>query len=227
MTPLDSTLLSEARSSRDRLLELQRDLEKARADYNHAIRRLHAQGGSLREIAEDLGVSHQRVHQIVDSAEVGPARGGPHRGGHRFSWRFERFTRKARQVVQVAQEESEALGHGRVGTEHLLLGLARADDETITPILADAGLTADRVRERVATWQYPQRRRTFTGFAKKALEQSLVEARDLGDSYIGAEHVLLGVLASDRFGSVEIVRDLGADPAALREAVVARRAPKS
>src|ERR687893_2701540 len=102
MTPLDPTILTEARSSRDRLLELQRDLEKTRADYNHAVRRLHAAGGSLREIAENLGLSHQRVHQIVEVGETsGPAM--RHRGRKRFAWAFERFTRRARQIVVLAQ----------------------------------------------------------------------------------------------------------------------------
>jgi hypothetical protein len=229
MTPLDPALLTEARGSRDRLLELQRDLEKARADYNHAIRRLHAEGGSLREIAEDLGVSHQRVHQIVDAGESTGARaqrGGP-RG--RFAWPFERFTRRARQIVVLAQEDARELGHGRVGTEHLLLGLVRAEDEATAPILADAGLTADTVREQLKGIESrPARRHVgFTRAAKRTLEQSLLQARDLGDNYIGAEHVLLGLLADERAGALQILRELGADPEALREAVLARRGAKS
>src|SRR5918998_4128038 len=142
MAPLDPTILGEARGSRDRLLELQRDLEKTRADYNHAVRRLHAAGGSLREIAENLGLSHQRVHQIVEGAEAA-ARGGHgrHGGRRRFAWAFERFTRRARQIVVLAQEEAEALGHTRVGTEHLLLGLLRSEDEAVAGPLAHPGVT--------------------------------------------------------------------------------------
>ena len=55
MNPLDPTLLKEARGSRDKFLEAQHELERTRADYNHTIRRLHAEGGSLREIADDSG----------------------------------------------------------------------------------------------------------------------------------------------------------------------------
>src|ERR687893_3142773 len=121
MTPLDPTILTEARSSRDRLLELQRDLEKVRADYNHAVRRLHAAGGSLREIAEDLGLSHQRVHQIVEGGETPGPRGRHGRGGPRFAWAFERFTRRARQIVVLPHEEAGAPRHTRVGTEHPLI----------------------------------------------------------------------------------------------------------
>jgi ClpX C4-type zinc finger len=65
---LDPDLVREAEAARERLLEAQHAAERARADYHHAIRRLHVAGGSLREIAEALRLSHQRVHQIVDEA---------------------------------------------------------------------------------------------------------------------------------------------------------------
>jgi hypothetical protein len=65
---LDRELVREAEAARERLVESQHAAERARADYHHAIRRLHAAGGSLREIAEALGLSHQRVHQIIDEA---------------------------------------------------------------------------------------------------------------------------------------------------------------
>ena len=223
MTPLDPTALSEARESRDRMLEAQHELERARADYGHAIRRLHAEGGSLREIAESLGLSHQRVHQLVEGDE-GAARRSPRR---RFDWPFTRFTRRARQVVVLAQEEAAALGHPRVGSEHLLLGLALAEDEATAAVLTESGLTAEAIRKNVAALGPagpPRRRRNFTRAAKRALERSLLGAKELGDNYIGAEHILLGVLADERSGAIAIVRELGADPEALRAAVRARRA---
>jgi hypothetical protein len=65
---LEPELVREAEAARQRLLESQHAAERARVDYHHAIRRLHAAGGSLREIAEALRLSHQRVHQIVDEA---------------------------------------------------------------------------------------------------------------------------------------------------------------
>jgi hypothetical protein len=223
MAPLDPAMLGEARSSRDRMLEAQHELERARADYGHAIRRLHAEGGSLREIAESLGLSHQRVHQIVEG-EGRRARKGQRRG---FDWPFTRFTRRARQVIVLAQEEAVSLGHSRVGTEHLLLGLALAEDESTAPALAEAGLTADAIRERVAkleTSGSTRRRRSFTRAAKRVLERSVREAHTLGDRYIGAEHILLGLLDDERAGAGAIVRDLGADPEALRAKVRERPA---
>jgi hypothetical protein len=65
---LDRELLHEAQAARERLALSQHAAERARADYYLALRRLHAAGGSLREIAEALHLSHQRVHQIVDEA---------------------------------------------------------------------------------------------------------------------------------------------------------------
>jgi ClpX C4-type zinc finger len=65
---LDQTLLREAKQARDRLLGLQHEAELAQVNYQHTIRRLHGAGGSLREIADALGLSYQRVHQIVDVA---------------------------------------------------------------------------------------------------------------------------------------------------------------
>jgi ClpX C4-type zinc finger len=70
---LDRELLHEAQAARERLAVSQHAAERARADYHLAVRRLHAAGGSLREIAEALRLSHQRVHQIVDEAAE-PAR---------------------------------------------------------------------------------------------------------------------------------------------------------
>ncbi|HWB56705.1 MAG TPA: Clp protease N-terminal domain-containing protein [Gaiellaceae bacterium] len=226
MTPLDPEGLREARESRDRMLEAQHALERARADYGHAIRRLHAEGGSLREIAESLGLSHQRVHQIVEGGEAKPERKGRRR---HFDWPFARFTRRARQVIVLAQEEAVELGHQRVGSEHLLLGLALAEDESTAPVLESAGLTAPAVRERVAALEAsgtPRRGRNFTRAAKRVLERSVHEAQALGDNYIGAEHILLGLLADERAGAVVIVRDLGGDPEALRVAVRERRAER-
>jgi hypothetical protein len=68
MSPVDEAILREAREARDRLIGLEREADLARVSYQHAIRRLHAGGGSLREIADALGLSYQRVHQIVDVA---------------------------------------------------------------------------------------------------------------------------------------------------------------
>ncbi len=68
---MDQELLEAARAAGAVLVEAELGLELAKADYHHAIRRLHLAGASLREIADALGLSHQRVHQIVDNAGGG------------------------------------------------------------------------------------------------------------------------------------------------------------
>jgi hypothetical protein len=65
---MDETLLAEARQAQERLIDAERDADVARAEFHRAVRRLHLHGASLREIASGLGLSHQRVHQIVESA---------------------------------------------------------------------------------------------------------------------------------------------------------------
>jgi hypothetical protein len=65
---LGADLVSDAEAARQRLIELQHAAERAKADYHNAIRKLHAAGGSLREIAEVLHLSHQRIYQIIDEA---------------------------------------------------------------------------------------------------------------------------------------------------------------
>ncbi len=63
---LDEGLLNQAKEHRDHIIELEYEVDRTWLSYEHAIRRLHAAGGSLRDIAEALGLSHQRVHQIVE-----------------------------------------------------------------------------------------------------------------------------------------------------------------
>jgi hypothetical protein len=66
--PVDAALLSEAEAAEARLIEAQHATEVAQADFHRAVRRLHLAGASLREVATALGLSHQRVHQIVEAA---------------------------------------------------------------------------------------------------------------------------------------------------------------
>ena len=65
---MDDKLLAEARGAQERLIDAERDVEVARAEFHRAVRRLHLHGSSLRELAANLGLSHQRVHQIVEEA---------------------------------------------------------------------------------------------------------------------------------------------------------------
>ena len=65
---MNNDLLAEARQAQERLIDAERDVEVARAEFHRAVRRLHLHGSSLRELAAGLGLSHQRVHQIVEEA---------------------------------------------------------------------------------------------------------------------------------------------------------------
>lgn len=220
---LDEQLLTEARTVRERLLDLQHDVDRARADYQHAIRRLHAAGGSMREIAEVLGLSHQRVHQIVDAGPEDARRGRRVAGRHRHG-PFGRFTRAARTVVEAAQEEAAALNHGYLGTEHLVLGLLRVESGGAAAALASIGVTFERYREdverSVGTPQAkPSGRIPFTPKAKEALERAVAEARGLRNRWVGTEHLLLGISGAHDSLGAELLEAAGAGEAAVREAV--------
>jgi hypothetical protein len=65
---VNNDLLAEARQAQERLIDAERDVDVARAEFHRAVRRLHLHGSSLRELAAGLGLSHQRVHQIVEEA---------------------------------------------------------------------------------------------------------------------------------------------------------------
>jgi pimeloyl-ACP methyl ester carboxylesterase len=111
---------------------------------------------------------------------------------------FERFTPEARRVIVLAQEEARRLNHDYIGTEHLLLALVRDDDATAVQAL---GIASQDVRgaveqiicvgTRAQTGHIP-----FTPPAKSALQQALREALQLGHSYIGTKHILLGLIAA-------------------------------
>jgi Clp amino terminal domain, pathogenicity island component len=217
---LDDSILSEARELRSRLLELQHDADRAKLDYHHAIRRLHAAGGSMREIAEVLDLSHQRVHQIVEGDEpVGERMGWAPRGSMRRRG-IGRFTRVARQVVMRSQKEAHQLGVTEIAPEHLLLGLAGLERGTAAKALAAQGVDLDRVRGELGEpVREPGRGRLpFTRDTKQVLENSLVQALERGHNWIGSEHVLLALLAAGG-RPVELLEQLGAKPDAIRESI--------
>jgi hypothetical protein len=218
---LDDAILNEARELRSRLLELQHDADRAKLDYHHAIRRLHAGGGSMREIAEALDLSHQRVHQIVEGDAPVQERLGwqPRRKGRRFWPR--RFTRVARHVVMRSQKEAHQLGAEDIAPEHLLLGLTAIERGTASRALAASGVDLEGVRRELGgeLVREPSRGRLpFTKEAKAVLEGALEEALSLKHTWIGSEHVLLALLAAGG-RPVEIVEKLGATPDAIRAEV--------
>ncbi len=112
---------------------------------------------------------------------------------------FERFTDRARRVVVLAQEEARMLSHNYIGTEHILLGLIHEGDGIAAKALESLSISLEAVRAQVEEiigqgQQAPSGHIPFTPRAKKVLELSLREALQLGLSYIGTEHILLGLI---------------------------------
>jgi hypothetical protein len=225
---LDESLVASTEKARERLLDLEHEAERARVDFHHGLRRLHAAGGSLREIADRFALSHQRVHQIVDTAASGGQRG---RGtvvleaikDRVRDWGpFTRFTKEARTVVLRAQEEAKELGHGKVGTEHLLLGLLLGEEETAARVLETLGVELEPTRAEIVsalgTGDCLKAGKTlpFTPRAKRVLEHSLREALDLQHNHIGTEHILLGLVRERSGLAARVLRDLGADAERVR-----------
>lgn len=143
---------------------------------------------------------------------------------------LERFTAEARQVVVRAQEEARALGHGSIGTEHLVLALAKVDSGIVVEVFAELGITSDAVRQQVRKRLGPgpdgggDGQVPLTALAKRVLELSLRESLSCEQQNIRPEHLLLAVARVDQGGGSEILRALGADPDQIRTAV-RRRVP--
>jgi hypothetical protein len=231
---LDEEVLTQTKEIREQLLSAERELEHLRADYHHSIRLLHARGGNMREIADALLLSHQRVHQIVGADDGEPAPAGPERGGrgrgphgrrghqghvgpggrHRRG-PFNRFTAEAEETVSLASRLARELAHPAVEAPHLLLALVETE-----PRVAGA-VDAEELRGKVAA-AYPQAdgprrgRMRFGHTAKHSIALALHEAAEHGDGAIEARHL---ALALTREGAPrETIVPLGVDVERLRNA---------
>lgn len=137
---------------------------------------------------------------------------------------FERFTDRARRVVVLAQEEARMLNHSYIGTEHLLLGLIHEGEGIAARALESLGVTLTAVREQVqdiigSGQQAPSGHIPFTPRAKKVLELSMREAIQLNHGYIGTEHILLGMVRANEGVANQVLGNLGADQARIRQTV--------
>ena len=138
---------------------------------------------------------------------------------------FERFTDRARRVVVLAQEEAKLLKHNYIGTEHILLGLIHEGEGVAAKALEGMGISLEQVRDQVTEiigegQQAPSGHIPFTPRAKKVLELSLREALQLGHSYIGTEHILLGLIREGEGVAAQVLVKLGADLARVRQEVI-------
>ncbi|MGD0312035.1 MAG: GNAT family N-acetyltransferase [Acidimicrobiales bacterium] len=143
---------------------------------------------------------------------------------------FERFTERSRQVLVLAREEARLLGHHFIGTEHLLLGLIRADGSIAAQVLAELGVELAVVRERVAeTIGPPGGPATgstpftpFTPRAKKVLEPALRELQQSGGEHIGTEYILLGLIREGEGVGAQILLSLDIGLADVRQRTMQR-----
>ena len=138
---------------------------------------------------------------------------------------FERFTERARRVLVLAQEEARLLDHGFIGTEHILLGLIQEVEGIAAQALRELDISLKAAREKVAETIGVQVTSAsgsppFTPRAKKVLELALREALQLGHSYIGTEHLLLGVVREGEGVGAQVLISLGADLSAVRQRVI-------
>jgi ATP-dependent Clp protease ATP-binding subunit ClpC len=138
---------------------------------------------------------------------------------------FEQFTDRARRAVVQAQQEASRLNHNYIGTEHLLLGLIREGDGVAAKALESLGISLDAVRQQVEEiigrgQQALSGHIPFTPRAKRVLELSLREALQLGHSYIGTEHILLGLIREGDGVAAQVLVRLGCDLNRVRQQVI-------
>ena len=138
---------------------------------------------------------------------------------------FERFTDRARRVIVLAQEEARTLQHNYIGTEHLLLGLIREGEGVAAKALAAKGVTLEDTRKQVEEMigkgnAAPNGHIPFTPHAKQVLELSLREALQLGHSYIGTEHILLGLIREGEGVGTQVLIKMDVDLGELRSATI-------
>jgi ATP-dependent Clp protease ATP-binding subunit ClpA len=137
---------------------------------------------------------------------------------------FERFTDRARRVVVLAQEEARGLNHDYIGTEHILLGLIHEGQSIATRALESLGIGLEPARRQVEEIvgrgkKAPSGHIPFTPRAKKGLELALREALQFSHSYIGPEHILLGLLREGDGVAAQVLVAMGADLNRVRRQV--------
>jgi ATP-dependent Clp protease ATP-binding subunit ClpA len=128
------------------------------------------------------------------------------------------FTERVRRVLARAREAAMELHHEYVGTEHLLLAVAGEDDGIATAVLNNLGASANEIVARIRDGVKPgDGRRQFgpdlpyTSRAKKVLELAMAETRQFGHSYVGTEHLLLGIIAEQKGIAAQVLHELGVD----------------
>ncbi len=137
---------------------------------------------------------------------------------------FGRFTERAQKVLALAQEEAVRLGHNNIGTEHILLGLIREGDGIAAKALIGLGLGLEKIQDEVESLigrgsEQPTNI-AYTPRAKKVIELSMDEARKLGHTYVGTEHILLGLIREGEGVAARVLNNLGVSLNKARQQVL-------
>jgi len=139
---------------------------------------------------------------------------------------FERFSELALQVVVHAQDEARALSHTHIGTEHILLGLLRAEEGLAARVLESFDIRLEKVRAQVVAIVGEGKDGPTTGqiewtkHATGVLNRTLGEALAFGHGYIGTEHILLGLVKEKEGVAARILLDFDAGAEKVRQEVI-------
>jgi ATP-dependent Clp protease ATP-binding subunit ClpC len=137
---------------------------------------------------------------------------------------FGRFTERAQKVLALAQEEAIRLSHNNIGTEHILLGLVREGEGIAAKALAALSLSPEKIQKEVEglIGKGNDKSQTihYTPRAKKVIELSMDEARKLGHSYVGTEHILLGLIREGEGVASRVLSNLGVSLNKARQQVL-------
>ncbi|GGE83918.1 ATP-dependent protease ATP-binding subunit ClpC [Priestia taiwanensis] len=137
---------------------------------------------------------------------------------------FGRFTERAQKVLALSQEEAIRIGHNNIGTEHILLGLVREGEGIAAKALTALGLSPEKVQKEVESLigrgQESVQTIHYTPRAKKVIELSMDEARKLGHSYVGTEHILLGLIREGEGVAARVLNNLGVSLNKARQQVL-------
>ena len=136
-----------------------------------------------------------------------------------------KFTNKAEKAIQIANEIAASLGHNYIGTEHLLYGLLDEGTGIASKVLQNQGISSDKVLEEIEeligiSEDVDNEPMGFTPRTKRVIENAFVEAKKMGNEYIGTEHLLIGIMVEGDSVAVRIMMDLGINPQKLYNEIV-------
>ncbi len=137
---------------------------------------------------------------------------------------FGRFTERASKAIYLAEEEARMLNHDYIGTEHILLGLVKEGEGIASVVLDNMGIDLEDLREQIVDvigeGDEPSKVRGLTPRTKRVFELSFEEARILGQSYAGTEHLLLGLIKEGEGVAAAILRNSGVDLERTRSEII-------